>query len=398
MIGEKMKKNGEVSATPLSISERVEQLSRPIDEFFVIINVESLRDDRIINALTKSSVNKFGLIAVDEIHRVATKSSQQGANLLKLTSEFKIAATGTLLTNSPISCYVPLAWTENDHAILTNFKSQYCTFGGFNNSQVIGYKNLDLLKEELDSCSIRRTLADVRDDMPKKTVYTELVELSEEHRKFYDAIKEGVKEEADKIQLNSSNLLALTTRLRQATACPGILTTQDIMSSKIERCVELVEDLVEQGEKVVVMSNFKEPLYKLATLLEKYKPLVNTGDFPDETISRNVDQFQNDTNTKVFLGTHARVGTGLTLNAAAYLICLDTPFTYSSFAQSCDRIYRVNNTRPAFITVLVGKDTIDERVAEIIETKKDLSDYVVDNIDNSLSSLKDELLQIIKNL
>jgi SNF2 family DNA or RNA helicase len=238
-------------------------------------------------------------------------------------------------------------------------------------------------------------LDQVRDDMPKKVVNTELVELSDEHRKFYEAIKAGVKEEADKINLNSSNLLALTTRLRQATAYPGILTTSSIESSKIERCVELVEDLVEQGEKVVVMSNFKEPLYQLAKKLEKYNPLVNTGDVADEVISKNVDQFQNDPNSMVFLGTHARVGTGLTLNAAAYLICIDTPFTYSSFAQSCDRIYRVNNTRPAIITVLVGKDTIDERVQEIVETKKDLSDYVVDGKENTL---KDELLNIIKNL
>lgn len=238
---------------------------------------------------------------------------------------------------------------------------------------------------------------DLKDaDVPPKRVDFELVEMEDDHRKFYEAIKDGVKEEADKINLNSSNLLALTTRLRQATASPSILSSQNIVSTKLERCVEMVEELVSQGEKVVVMSNFKEPVYKLAELLKKYDPLVNTGDIPDDLISKNVDRFQNDPNSLVFLGTHSKVGTGLTLNSAAYMICIDTPFTYSSFAQSCDRIWRVNNTRPAYITVLACKDTIDERVNEIIEAKKELSDYLVDGIEST--SLTDTLRDIIQGL
>ena len=286
------------------------------------MNAATLRDDRIIEAFNKSE-NRFGLIAVDEVHKFATKTSQQGANLLKLKADYKVAATGTPLVNSPISCYVPLVWTENDHSTLTNYKSQYCTFGGFNNSQVIGFKNLEMLKEELESCSIRRTLDQVRDDMPSKTVTTELIEMSDQHKKFYEAIKKGVKEEADKISLNSSNLLALTTRLRQATACPSILTTQEIVSSKVERCCELVDDLIEQGQKVVVMSIFKEPVHQLAKLLAKYNPTVNTGDVPDAIVSKNVDDFQNNPDSKLFIGTMAKCGTGLTLNAASYMICLD---------------------------------------------------------------------------
>lgn len=185
---------------------------------------------------------------------MATKSSAQGANLLKLRSEYKIAATGTLITNSPLSAYVPLVWTENDHSILTTFKSQYCSFGGFHDSQIIGYKNLDLLKDELDNCMLRRTKELVAPDLPPKTITYEIIEMSEQHRKFYDDIKAGVKAEADKIQLNANNTLALTTRLRQATSAPSVLTSNPIVSTKLERCAEIVEDLVNSGEKVVVLS------------------------------------------------------------------------------------------------------------------------------------------------
>ena len=246
---------------------------------------------------------------------------------------------------------------------------------------------------------IRRTLDQVRDDMPPKTVTYELVELSDQHRKFYEAIKDGVKAEADKIHLNSNNLLALTTRLRQATSCPSVLTSQTLVSSKVERCVEIAEELLEQGEKVVILSGFVEAVNSLATALQAWHPLVGTGEFSEQIVQQRVDQFQSDPNSKLFIGTHQKMGTGFTLNAGNYMICLDTQWTYASFSQSTDRIWRVTNDKPAFITVLACADTIDERVRELVELKKDLADYVVDGVQNNISeSLANELLRIIREL
>lgn len=383
-----------------SMEKRAAQLKDPIEEFFVITNLESLRDDRIIEAFKKSS-NKFGMIAFDEAHKAATKTSQQGTNLLKLEAPFKVAATGTLITNNPLSAYVSLSWTDNDPATLTTYKSQYCNFGGINNAQVIGFKNLEVLQEEIKSCSLRRTLDQVRDDMPSKTVTLEVLEMDDSQRKFYEAIKEGVKEEADKIELKTANLLALTTRLRQATACPGLLTTQKVESVKVQRCLEYIEELVSQGEKVVVLSVFKETLNDLAAKLDQFRFSLNTGDVPDSIVADNVARFQDDPNEQVFLGTWGKVGTGWTLNSAAYLVCLDTPYTSAMFDQGTDRIYRVNNTRPAFITVLLCNDSIDERVQQIIETKKELGEYLVDGkefTETANSRFRDELHAIIRDL
>ena len=141
-------------------------------------------------------------------------------------------------------------------------------FGGFGDKQVIGYKNLDTLKEELESCSIRRSKEQLV-DLPPKTVTVELLDMLPEHQKFYDAVKEGVKSEVDKVKLTTGNLLALTTRLRQATVDPGILTTSNIVSPQIERCCELVEELMDSKEKVVILSSFKPPVYKLAEDLKQ---------------------------------------------------------------------------------------------------------------------------------
>ena len=396
VLGEYVTRNNTVRYK--TIPERAKILKEPISEFFVIINAATIRSDDIIDAFSKSK-NTFGMIAVDECHKFATKTSQQGSNLLKLKSDFKVAATGTLITNSPLSAYVPLAWTENDAATLTTYKSQYCVFGGFGGHEIVGYKNLESLRDEINSCMIRRTLDQVRDSMPAKTVDVELVEMPDDHRKFYEAIVAGVKEEADKVKLNANNLLALTTRLRQATACPSILTTQDVESCKLERAVEIAEELLEQGEKVVIMSTFKEPVYRLAKMLDQYKPLLGTGDLPDQVVQDNVYKFQNEIDSKLLICTHSKCGTGLTMNAASYMICIDTPWTDAQFSQSTDRIWRVTNTRPAFVTVLACAGTIDERVWEIVNNKKDLSDYVVDGIENTVSGkFTDELAQIIAGL
>lgn len=398
IIGEKFKKDGTTCKTPATLKKRAEQLRNKITDFFVIINVESLRDNNIVK-LISSGPNKFGMIAIDEVHKcLATgKSSQQGNNILKLTAEYQVAATGTLLLNNPLNCWGPLFWTENDHSTLTNFKNQYCTFSsnGFTQYQVTGYKNLDLLKDELDSCSLRRTKEALL-DLPPKVINVELLEMSETQQKFYDAVKDGIKDEIDKVQLTPGNLLALTTRLRQATIDPNILTSEQIPSIKIDRCIELVEELMSSKEKVVILSTFKQPVYILAEKLAQYCPVICTGDQTDLEISNSIDKFQTDNTHMILIGTLAKCSTGLTLNRASYMIMLDEHWTSAMNTQAQDRIYRINNTTSAFITVLMCKDSIDERVHEVAQYKQDLSDFIIDNIPNE--TFADTLKEILFSL
>lgn len=395
VLGEKVSKKGKVSYA--SVKERAEQLKHKIDEFWIVMNVESLRDEKIIEAFNKSE-NKIDLICFDEIHRgVATKTSQSAAGLLKLKPKFRVGATGSLIVNSPVSAYMSLLWTENDSSTLTMFKSQYCEFANtFGHNQIVGYKNLDLLQEEIDSCSIRRTFNQVKDSMPKKTIDVELIEMNEKHAKFYNAVKEGVKEEVNKVKLNTQNLLALTTRLRQATADPGILTTEPITASKLERAAEIVEDLVEQGEKVIVMDTFKDSISTLAKMLERFKPVIGTGDIPDLVVSENINKFRTDPNCKVLLGTSQKIGTGFSMPECHYMVMISTPWTYSEFNQNCERIYRITSDQPVYIRVLVAEDTIDEHVWDIVNNKKDLADYLIDGVENT--KFADALRDIVMKL
>ena len=396
-IGKYTTRTGTTRYRPMA--KRAEQLKNKINEFFVLLNVESIRDPKIVEAI-KTSENKFGLIAFDESHKIGAPDTTQYNNLMKLDSDFKVAATGTLIVNSPLSAFPSLKFTNNDSATLSNFKSQYCAYGGFGNKQIIGSKNLEVLREEIANCSIRRTLYDVRKDIPELTIDTEYLEMEEDQQKFYEAIKEGVKEEADKIELKAGNLLALTTRLRQATACPSVLTTQNIESVKVTRAFEYIQEITSQGEKVVVFSMFKEPLHQLAAKLEGFRFSLNTGDFSDAEVFQNMVRFQDDPNEQVFLGTFPKCGTGYTLNSSMYMVCIDTPYTYSLFEQGFQRVHRVNNTRPAFIKVLVCSETIDERVQQIVETKKELGEYLVDGVGDGRSDERftDMLREIIRDL
>ena len=147
----------------------------------------------------------------------------------------------------------------------------------------------------------------------------------------------------------------------------------------MERTVELAEDIISQGEKVLIVSMFKEPVYELEKLLKQYNPLMGTGDLPDDVVATNNELFQKDNKYKVFIGTVDKIGTGLTFNAATYLIALDTPWTWALFEQVTDRIHRVTNKKPVFIYELITKDTVDETVDSILQTKRALSDFVIDN-------------------
>lgn len=322
------------------------------------------------------------------VHNCKGWSSKQGINLLTIDSKYMIAATGTLIMNNPLDSYVPLAWigVERKNNV-TRFKLTYCRYDNETKGRIIGFKNLELLKDEISDCSLRRT-KDLL-DLPPKTIINERIEMNDKHRKLYDEIINGVKENCDKVHLSDS-FYGLLIRMRQATSCPQLLTTQDVISTKIERCIDLVQELVSNNEKVVVFSCFKEPVYQLEKLLKEFKPLVATGDLRDDVCQHNKDLFQEDDEHMVFLGTIDKMGTGFTLTRASYMIFIDQPWSEAIYTQASDRIHRIGQENPVFIYNLICEDTIDEMVAKLIEKKGAISSYTID--DNT----DEEVLKILR--
>lgn len=385
ILGERKTKNGKIKIG--SVQERLDDLKKPIEEFFVVTNIQTIRDSNIVSAI-KNGPNKFDMIILDEGHVCKSPTSIQGKNLLKLSAKYMILATGTILMNSPLDAYVPLKWIGADRSTYTNFKFYYCNFTGQFNNILLGYRNMDILKDQLEDVSLRRT-KDLL-DLPEKTVITEYVDMNDKQHSFYDNIKEGIIQQVDKVKMSTASLLAMVTRLRQATACPSILTTENIPSSKIERASDLAKQIIENGDKVVIFSTFKDSLYELEKEFNGVDYVVCHGDVSDSDINILKNRFQEDDNCKIMLATWQKMGTGITLTAASYAIFLDTPWTNAVFLQAQDRIHRIGSKKPIFIYNLVCKDTIDERVLELVESKGAISDYVVDDIitESAINSLK----------
>ena len=269
--------------------------------------------------------------------------------------------------NSPLDAYVPLKGTRNKKGNLNKFKELYCEYGGFRGVQIIGYKNLDLLHEQIKINSIRRKKSDVL-DLPPKTYHLEYVEMNDLQEKFYKDIKQGVIDELDKVKVDPAYAMSLSFRLRQATAFTGILSSTIMESAKLDRLEDLVEEIIAEGNKVVVFSTFKPTLREVERRLnlKNINNVICDGDVKDSLINERRDRFEQDPNCKVLLGTWQKMGTGFTLTAANYLIFIDTPFTDGLFQQAADRIYRIGATKNVTIITLITKDTVDERIQDII--------------------------------
>ena len=139
-----------------------------ITEYFLITNVESLRDNAIqakLAELCKSG--EISMVAIDEIHKCKNPSSQQGKGILKLQPQCRIAMTGTPLMNTPLDLYIVLKWLGYERHPFYAFKKHYCVMGGFGGYEIVGYRNLGELQEQLNDIMLRRRKEDVL-DLPEK--------------------------------------------------------------------------------------------------------------------------------------------------------------------------------------------------------------------------------------
>lgn len=378
-----------------SVEDRLEDLKNPIKEFFVITNIESIRDNRILKELLNKKINNFDMIVADELHKMKSPTSSQGKNFLKLTTaKHKIGLTGTVLLNSPLDAYVPLKWIGADRSNFTNFKHLYCNFYGPFNNYIVGYKNIDVLKNQLEKYSLRRT-KDIL-DLPPKNIINEFVDMNDSQQIFYENLVKGELSQIDKVHVSNESILSICVRLLQSTSCPQILTTENIVSSKVERAIDIAQQILDNNEKVVIFSKFKATLDPVVEALKDYNPLLCTGDVKDEIISQNIDKFQNDEDNRVMCCSISKMGTGITLTRASYCIFIDCSWTAAENTQCEDRIYRIGSKSPVFIYYLWTNNTFDIHVKEIVDDKNLISDYVVDN--KAPEALMDRLRGIITDL
>ncbi len=394
ILGQKIKK-GKISIG--SISQREKDLDAlltspdAIPDYFLITNVESLRSEKIASKISKLCDSRcIGLVAIDEIHKCKNPQSQQGKGILKINPECKIAMTGTPLMNTPLDLFIILKWLGYVNQSFYAFRNHHCVMGGFGGYEVIGYKNMGELQEQLDDIMLRRLKEDVL-DLPEKLYIDEYVEMTGKQEQIYKEVTMEIKANIDQIAI-APNPLAELIRMRQATGYTGILSSSIKESAKLDRMEELIEDAKANGKKVVVFSNWTQITDAIFEKLSgKYAIGVITGQTNDTDRQTIVNLFQ-EGKLDVVIGTIGAMGTGLTLTAGTVEIFLDEPWNKALKDQAEDRCHRIGTNENITIYTLICKDTIDERIHELVEKKGAISDAIVDG---KITGDREELLQFL---
>lgn len=391
IIGQRLKNNKIIIGSNKDKAYDLDNIDK-INDYFLITNVESLRDDAILTKLIKlCKSGEISMIAADEVHKMKNPSSQQGKAFLKLQAPQMVAMTGTPLMNTPLDLYIILKWLGYETHSFYLFKNHYCEMGGYGGYQIVGYKNLKELQVKLDEIMLRRLKNDVL-DLPDKLYVDEYVEMDNEQDKIYKEVTCELRNNIDKIKM-SNNPLSELIRLRQATGYPGILSSKVTKSAKLDRMEELVDDAIENGKKVVIFSNWTQitDIVK-ERLSSKYRCLVITGDTKDNERQDAINKFQTDSNYKIMIGSIGALGTGVTLTEGSVEIFLDEPWNKALKDQAEDRCHRIGQKNNITVYTLLTKGTIDEKIHSLVYKKGKMSDLLVDNISDIN---KDELVDYL---
>lgn len=369
-----MRKNRKGKYKIGSNADKLEDLSKITDDYlFLVTNVETLRNPRITEKLEQMTKNKeIDAIIFDEFHKCKNPTAKQTKALLKLKAKYQIALSGTFMLNSPLDLFVPLSWIDYYRGTQWSFNltfSQNDYFGS------VSYRNLDMLRGMLSDCMIRRT-KDVL-SLPPKTYVQEVVEMSKEQEEIYTSVLDEIIENLPLIKLHPDPLSQLI-RLRQATGYTGILNDKIKVSAKLDRLEDLVEEITSNGYKVLVFSNWTSITNQVKDRLQKYNPAYITGETKSEEVMLQQNKLENDDTCKCMIGTIGKLGTGFTLTKANYVIFLDSPWNMGLKEQACDRVHRIGQDKNVTIITLVTKDTIDERIEELIEGKGQMADMLLD--------------------
>lgn len=372
--------------------------SAPELPYFIVTNIESLGRtkagkqfilaERIIDMIKRGDIS---IIAIDECHKNMSPKSTQGKVILDIKKRTGkmiqwIPMTGTPIKNKPIDVFTPLKLVDG-HEIKNFFQwsQQFCIFGGYGGYEIMGYKNIPMLKDMLQGNMIRRLKTEVL-DLPPKIYFNEYVELTPYQEDLYEAIEEEIYEHKEEI-LESVNPLTAMLRLRQITGSPELVDNTLVVddaylacNAKLIRLIEIIDDCVERGEKAIVFSNWVEPLRTVYKFLsKKHKTCCYTGTMSETDREKHKRVFINNPEYKVMLGTMGAMGVSLTLTVATNVIFFDDCWTPADKEQAEDRANRIGSTNPLNVYTLMAKDTIDERVRQILEQKRGIANFIVDN-------------------
>lgn len=352
---------------------------------FFVTNYATLLADLDLATLIKR--RRLALV-LDESTNIKTHSARtsKAALALGMLSPYKLILTGTPITQGPLDAFSQFGFLDPDilgHHNYFSFKAEYAITGGFQGKEVVGYRNLERLSKRIEPRSYRVLKKDCL-DLPEKLYRTVEVVAGPQQKLAYKMMKEESIVEIEGKVCAAPVVLTKMLRLAQITA--GFLPLQDEFGAdvgfkefehpKMDAMLELVEEAVSGGRKVLVWCRFIHEVKHAMELLEKHGAAAYYGEVSAHERQRTVDRFQNDPGCKVFIGQLQAGGIGITLTAATVEIYLSNSFTLADRLQSEDRAHRIGQRNNVDIIDLVVRGTVDRYILQTLRDKKNLADVI----------------------
>lgn len=345
----------------------------------------------------------FSYMILDESQMVKNRNSKRFEYLFSIKASFRIAMTGTPIENGIQDIYAQMTMVNPGFfGNYRNFNKMFKSLGDVEEADV----PLMNLQKMIAPFILRRTKKQVALDLPDKTETILYLDMKHEQRKLYDSYREKyrveIEENLNREDASRSKFLAIEAlqKLRQICNLPSMLigTSHLAISAKLDFIDEIMEE-VSPNHKILLFSSYTSMLKLVAQRIEKssigYTYL--DGKMKQEQRQLAVEIFQNDDTCRVFLISLKAGGTGLNLTAADYVYILDPWWNPAAEAQAIDRCYRIGQDKHVMAYKIVCRDSVEEGILELQESKKRVAEGVIlDEINLMKSISKEELLKLFE--
>jgi SWI/SNF-related matrix-associated actin-dependent regulator 1 of chromatin subfamily A len=363
------------------------------DSDFVIVNYDILKNFHDMKDKSKSLLNQseFELVILDEAHMISNPQAQRTKIINHYVKNIKRVwlLTGTPMTSRPMNYYNLLNIIESP--VAQNWMAyaiRYCqgyqfTAGKRKVWNVTGASNLEELRDRTSKQILRRLKEDVL-DLPDKIISPVYLRLkSKEYEElmgeYYDWF-DNKKDESSSLTVQFSKLM----KVRKV-----------IANEKTKQTIEFAENIIEQGKKVIIFTNFTDTLQTIYQHFGKQAVYLD-GSCTKPHRQHAVDEFQENEKIKVFVGNLKAAGVGLTLTAAEVVIMNDLSFVPAEHAQAEDRAYRYGQKSNVLVYYPLYENTIEGAIYDILNHKKEIIRTVMgDEQPENSGDVVEEILSLI---
>jgi len=358
---------------------------------FVIINYDIIKNFHNVKKKSDSQIlgANFDLVVVDEAHYIKNGQAQRTKlinDLVKNVDRLWLL-TGTPMTSRPMDYFNLLSLV--DSPVAKNWMAyaiRYCSGYQFNAGgrkiwNVTGASNLEELRDRTSGLTLRRLKQDVL-DLPDKIITPVYLRLKS---KQYEEVMGDYYNWYEKNPDESKSLTVQFTKLTQV--------RQVIADEKTQQTIELAENIIEQGKKVIIFCNFTNSLDKIVQHFGKTAVRLD-GSMSKPDRQNSVDRFQTDDKVNVFVGNIKAAGVGITLTAGEAVIMNDLSFLPSDHSQAEDRAYRYGQKNNVLVYYPIFENTIEGIIYDILNKKKQVIATVMGDVKNDVDLVEEIMKQI----